>query len=488
MLLKKKINMQLFLIQILFIFFSINVFAQLETIWSNTCGSVFDEYIRQVHQTSDGGFIMICQLTWSSSYDPCQIYVIKSDSLGNQEWDRKYGGFSYDVPYSISLTSDGGYIIGGESTSFEPKGIFILKINSQGDSLWMKMLGSKSIDHLTSKSSIIENNNGDFFVVGWGWRPPNSNQILLYKLDNQGNIIYEKNFGGYSDDNPTGIIAVKEGGFLITGYTYSYGRGECDGYLLRIDQDGNIIWTNTFGDYSFDSFYSSKETLDGDFISCGSTQSYGNDEQGYIVKSNTSGEMEWFYTFGDSLNENFLDVSVTSDNQYLACGYTLTSIPHNEEAIIVYLDTDGKIIENKILSDPNYVGIVSIEKITTNNYIAGGLTTSTENNSFDVWLLKLKLDPIQVDPILPENPILLQNYPNPFNNSTEIQFILPADEYVRIIIYDCLGDKLFSLVENKFSKGLQQVTFNNSNLSSGVYFYQLNINGFVETRKMVLLK
>ena len=483
-----QVNRIIFFLMI-FIAFSNCHYAQLDTLWSKNYGTETTESMRQVHQTSDGGFIMVGEQLWYNNTDPCQIFLVKVDSIGNEEWRRQYGGYSYDVPYTVTLTSDNGFIIGGETTSYEKKGIFVLRLDSNGDSLWMTILGNETIDHLTNKSAIVETENGDILVTGWGWRPPNANQILLFKLDSTGNEIWEKNYGGNNDDFSSSILTVNSASFLISGFTYSFGLGNtCDGYLIKINAQGDTIWTKTYGGDSYDSFHSVKNTYDNGFIAVGSTQSFGNSEQGYLVKTDYEGNLEWQVDIGDSLIQGLLDVCPSSNHNFVACGYVLHIPSYHEDALLVHLDSDGKIIEQKIFTSKGISGISSIERIFDNNFIGGGLISSTDNDPLDFWLIKFKLDQTTPEPTIPDNPILLQNFPNPFNNGTQIQFILPKPARVVITIFDILGNKVSVIADKEFESGVQSVNFFPNNLSSGVYGYQIIVNEFIETRKMVFIK
>ena len=461
--------------------------AQLDTVWTRTYGTTEFEGLRQVAQTSDRGFIFVGEQLWLNS-DPSAIFLVKTDSLGREEWIRTYGGPLWDVPYSVVVCSDGGYLVAGETSSFNPGGVFVLRLNSSGDSLWMAILNSSSYDHLTAAGGIVEPPEGGVLVCGWGWRPPKGNQILLFKLDSQGQLVWEKNYGGPSDDFGWSIQPVREGGYLVAGFSYSFGNGRCDGYLVRINSTGDTLWTRTFGGESFDSFNFARQTSEGGFIAVGSTQSFGMGEQGFIVKMDLNGNQQWNRAIGDTANEGFSGVACSPNNEYVVVGFSKSFGAGEEDGFLMRLDANGATLHQLLIGGPQFDFANFIERTHDGGYILGGLTGSFGAGYGDSWLIRLAADSISQTVFLPPIPKLFNNYPNPFNNETTITFELSGPSDVRITVSDLLGRDILLLTNGSFDAGLHLVTFHPMSFASGVYFYRLEAGKYVQTRKMILLR
>lgn len=460
--------------------------AQLDTVWTRTYGTTAFEGLRQVAQTPDRGFVFVGEQLWFNS-DPSAIFLVKTDSLGLEEWRRTYGGPLWDVPYSIVVCRDGGFLVAGETNSFNPSGVFVLRLNSNGDSLWMAILNSGSYDHLTAAGSIVESSEGGVLVCGWGWRPPKGNQVLLFKLDSQGQLDWEKNYGGSSDDFGWSIQPVREGGYLMAGFSYSFGNGKCDGHLVRINDTGDTLWTRTYGGESYDSFDFARQTSDGGFIAVGSTQSFGMGEQGFIVKIDLNGNQQWHRAIGDTSNEGFSGVACSTNNQYVVTGFSKSFGAGEADGFLMRLDANGGTLQELVIGGPQFDFASFVERTHDGGYIVGGLTGSFGSGG-DSWLVRLAPDSISQTSFLPAISKLFNNYPNPFNNETTITFELSSPSDVRIVVSDILGRDILLLTNGRFDAGRHVVRFRPRSFASGVYFYRLEVGTNAQTRKMVLLK
>jgi len=278
------------LLSIVLLLLSVMVgFAQLppDTLWTKTFPGIYSDIARQVQPTSDGGYVIAGE---SESFGPgiWSVYVVKTDSAGEVEWNKTYGGANYDFPYAIRQTTDGGYIVGTYTTSFPPSGtnLRLIKLDQSGDTLWTSVLPNSNGKIVNAASCIVQAPDGGFLIAGYGWTPPYANQICVYKTDPDGVLLWNKNYGGSSDDFGAAIQLTNDGNFILAGYTYSFGSGQCDGYLIKIDQQGDTIWTGVHGGTSYDSYRFVRPTSDNGYIAVGTTQSFGNAEQAYAVKTN----------------------------------------------------------------------------------------------------------------------------------------------------------------------------------------------------------
>lgn len=207
--------------------------------WQNVYDNSDNEYGRAIQQTSDGGYIIAANAFYNIS-EYSNIWVIKLNSAGSISWQRLYGGAYGEYSYAIEQTTDGGYIVGGTTISFGAgnKDIWLLKLDNNGYSTWQKTYGGIMDDVIYS---IEQTSDNGYILSGYtDSAEPNNRDAIVIKLDNNGNIIWQKRYGGAYQDEATFIQQTSDGGFIIGLYTYSYGSGFSDFLIIKTDSNGNI--------------------------------------------------------------------------------------------------------------------------------------------------------------------------------------------------------------------------------------------------------
>ena len=196
---------------------------------------------------------------------PYALFIIKTIPLQAQgiEWEDIFGGVNNDKGYSVQETSDGGYILAGYTYSFGTgeSDVYLIKLDSNGDTIWTKTYGGDSYD---VGYSVQETSDGGYIIVGYTYSfGAGESDVYLIKTDSNGNVLWTKTFGGASYDMGYSVQETSDGGYIITGYTDSFGAGGSDVYLIKTDSNGNIAWTRTYGGSSSEAGYSVRETPDG---------------------------------------------------------------------------------------------------------------------------------------------------------------------------------------------------------------------------------
>lgn len=172
---------------------------------------------------------------------------------------------------------------------------------------------------------VVQTLNGQYAVTGSTSSFGNGNtDVYLALVDSMGWVRWEKSYGGFNNDIGRSIIQLKDSGFVIAGYTNSFGSGGYDMFAVRTDKNGNLIWQKTFGGFDWDFAYCVKESNGGDsLIICGNTFSYGyGKSDGYIVKTDINGNIQWQKTFGGAEEDEFKSFTLTYNNQYAFAGTT----------------------------------------------------------------------------------------------------------------------------------------------------------------------
>jgi len=244
--------------------------------WSKTFGGSAFDVGYSVKQTDDGGFIVAGYTGYSPGAGGSDVYLIKTDASGDQIWSKTFGGAADDAGESVQQTDDGGFIVAGSTNSIGAGGsdVYLIKIDASGKELWSKTFGGVSND---DAKSVRQTNDGGFVIVGdEGFNDfTDESYVYLIKTNALGVEQWSKTFGEASVDRGYSVQQTDDGGFIVAGYTSSFGAGGSDVYLIRTDTSGDELWSKTFGGASWDSSESVQQTDDGGFIIAGLTWSFG---------------------------------------------------------------------------------------------------------------------------------------------------------------------------------------------------------------------
>ncbi len=539
-----------------------------DTIWTRTYGGNNIDSPANVQQTTDGGYIL-CGTTYSHTVGLSDIFLIKTDASGYIIWVRTFGGSDFDKGYSVQQTTDSGYILVGSTRSYGAGStdVYLIKTDAVGDTLWTRTYGGIDWDEGLCVRKTAE---GGYIITGkTGSYGAGESDVYLIKTDAQGDTVWTRVFGNIYRDYGSAIEQTMDGGYIIAGNNYTWGPPREDVYLIKTDANGDSSWTKTYGGVESDEYGGCvKQTLDGGYIIGGSIyiySPYGGDL--YLIKTDERGDTVWTRTYDSGgLDDGGTDIYLTRDSGFIAAGTARTFADFSDIWVlrfegehpavfmnpvappIVIPQGGGSFLFNVLLdnSTPNpftidvwteavlpagrlmtpilYRSSISIAAravvsrqlnqfvpayAPSGNYIYRGNVGTypdsvvasdsfpfeklgTDNDgrlgSPSDWPCYGWFDDDEASAIQPSEFTLHPSYPNPFNPAAALSFDLPKACEVRLTVYDIAGREAARLAEGLYPAGRHSMLFDASGMASGVYFARLQAGDFRQTLKLLLVK
>jgi len=245
----------------------------------------YDYVGKSIQQTSDGGCVVAGYRAFSVGPPDedyyTDIWIVKFDNNGDISWQNTYDESKFDNADSIQQTADGGYIVAGDTHLSDGERPFLaVKLDSGGNITWQKTYGGTFYDNAYS---IQQTTEGGYIIAGSTQSFGVSGDLWVLKLDNSGDITWQKTYGGSKFDNANSIQQTTDGGYILAGHTWSFGAGYRDFWVLKLDGSGNVTWQKTYGGTNSDYAYSIQQTSDNEYIIAGSTGSFGAYNQAFLL-------------------------------------------------------------------------------------------------------------------------------------------------------------------------------------------------------------
>jgi len=355
--------------------------------WMKTFGGEADEYGSSVQQTSDGGYIVF-GITESFGAGSRDMWLIKTDSSGNKIWDKTYGGENSDQTSFGQQTNDGGYIVVGSTRSFDVgnSDIWLVKTDDEGNLIWDKSFGGVEYE---ASSEVWQTSDGGYVIFGYTDSfGAGSRDMWLIKTDADGNMIWDKTYGGTNEDQGHSIKQTTDGGYILTGETYtSDTTNKFDIWLIKTDSSGEIIWEHTFGESKHERAWSVQQTSDGGYIICGEKEIGGlNDFDIWLLKTDSNGELLWDKTLGGFNWDRGWSVQQTSDGGYAIAGDTF--VGPRVDGTLIKTDSNGEKEWSKTYGGYNTDITVHVQQTTDGGYILTGYCQPKRFQYRELWLVK----------------------------------------------------------------------------------------------------
>lgn len=494
---------------------SLALYSQTPIQWQKCLGGSEEDRAHIIQQTTDGGYI-VAGFTLSNDGDVVgnhggrDYWVVKLFSTGTIDWQQPLGGTGEDRAHSIHQTTDGGYIVAGESSSNDGdvtgnhgnRDYWVVKLTNTGAIDWQQSLGGSDVD---VANSIHQTADGGYIVAGESTSingdvsgNHGGPDYWVVKLTNTGIIDWQQSYGGSSADIAHSIQQTTDGGYIVAGRSTSVDGDVidntfgCSYWVVKISSVGVLEWQKSYGGSEIDIAYAIQQTTDSGYIVAGSSNSNDGNVSGnhgvedyWVVKLTNTGAIEWQQSLGGSAFDIAYAVQQTTDNGYIVAGLARSS---NGDVVgnhgfndlwVVKLTSESAIVWQDALGGSNGDQGWSIEQTLEGGYIVAGVTFSNDGDvsgyhgSGDYWIVKLDATIGVAENIIDDSATLV--YPNPFIN----QIHLKTEELLKHVeIYDVLG-KLRLEEKNNF----QQI--NVTSLQKGFYLVKIETSRGVITKKMI---
>ena len=368
--------------------------------WAKSYGGagIGFENCYEVNQTADGGYIAAgySQSFGAGDFD---IWILKLSAKGSIIWEKSYGGASSDSADVVKQTTDGGYIVAGSTNSYGQgaSDLWLLKLNSKGGVVWQKTYGEASGEYI---HSMMQSSDGGFIIAGetFSFGSGGEDAWIIHTLS-EGSIDWQQTFGGTGDETITNIQQTSDRGYIAAGETDSFGAGGSDIWVLKLDSQGNLLWQKTYGGSGDDDASSVIQTSDGGYMVAGHLNGAPYD-CALLLKLKSNGDIEWQQKYDDTGFNSFTNVKEFSDGGYICTGFTDTMSAGSSDFWLVKLGSNGTVLWQKIYGGSGDDAAFSIGLTLYGGYILGGTTASYGAGGADFWLVKTsgEGDPVFTDP------------------------------------------------------------------------------------------
>lgn len=320
-------------------------------------------------------------------------FLFGCSSIGtaqNIRFEKVWGGFGKDRPFELLRTYDKGYLVCGGSANYAPNNqAFLYKFDSLGDPLWDKAYGGNGTESFKSVTHTLDSGYAAAGITSS--EPSGDYQIRLVETDDQGDTNWTRTYGGSDWENLERLVTLPDSGYLMGGNSYSYGKGSSDLFLLRVDKNGDTLWTRTYGLEGYDRLHgltlnqdSTEAYLAGERSDTGSSDTV----RSFLVHTDLNGNLlaKRNYTFGE--RSRFHSLLEESSGELVVLAGKKDSIGDDPDMILLKFDPSGNTLFQRDFPEPAEDIGQKVVKAQDGGYAISGWTNSNGNGKRDIWLIK----------------------------------------------------------------------------------------------------
>lgn len=452
-------------------------------IWARSVGGESWDYGFSGIQTSDGGFLAV-GATQSYGTFVHDVYVVRFNADGDILWTQVIDGAGddrNDRAHSVVETYDGGFAIAGYSyvEGGWYQNAWVIKLDNSGNIVWTRMVGGNSGD---VAEDIIETNDQGLLVVGgtasYG---PGRSSVYVFKLDESGDLLWTRTIGGEKDDYAYGVAETPDGDFVVVGLTHSYGAGlagdldASDAYIIKFNAEGDSLWTRTVGGFNYERLDDVIITSDGYILAAGETMTFGGSNMdAYVIKMDMQGDVLWTCALGSNGVHMAFSLVEVEPEKYIVTGRTHHS-SYSRDIFVAWFDDEciscckvgsgGEINSGGVLGTGGAAGLGG-ESLGSGGEIDAFfyLDTLCLNTTTAAYMHELQS--------------LLKVTPNPTDDILYIEF--PDYKNAKAVIFDSEG----KVVKSFYLQGMITQT-SIGHLAGGFYIVKIITNNGIASRKII---
>lgn len=361
------------------------------TLYLYAFGGGFNDVGEEVQETSDGGFVVVGS-TASSGDGNTDAYLLKVDSLFSYQWSFALGDVGNDWGYSVIETNDKGFIVATSTNSYgNGYQACLMKRDSLGNFVWKKTYGSEDWEFAYDVTKTFDNG---FVFCGETYTNTNGySDVWVVKVDAQGDTIWTRTVGSSLIDKGNAVIETSDSNIVVAGITNT-NNDSTQAYVLKFSYDGILLWDSIYGGNGFEYIYDVIENEPNKYTITGTTNSNINgDLDHYILNIDENGVKDWDFTITNGLEDDEMkSLSVLPNGKILVIGYTKTGGGGKKNVTMFTLTSNGFWGGNStVISNKEDDEITSIVITNQGDIVGAGTTNSFGNGNKDVLLLKLEV-------------------------------------------------------------------------------------------------
>ncbi|RDC64885.1 T9SS type A sorting domain-containing protein [Adhaeribacter pallidiroseus] len=557
-----------------------------DTSWNYRYGGSWHDKLTSTIRTFDGGYVAAGYSRSPKNGDKTQsrigledYWLLKTDQQGKKLWDKRFGGPRHDFLNQVIQTSDGGYLlagssdsgIGGDKTqnSQGNRDYWVIRLDKNGNKLWDKRYGGSGYDELRQIKQLP---SGGYLLAGYSNSPASGDKSQLSKggmdywivqIDANGEKQWDKTYGGSADDYLQDVAFTSslvpdtgyqpDGGLFLGGSSNSglngdksqASRGGHDYWIIRVDSTGQKVWDKRYGGTGQDKFFafgSNSLTSAGIRLAGNSDSPKSGDKSQpskggtdyWLVVIDAAGEIEESlgsirgdYTYGGSGREELRSLSYVYDQDYLEDGFMLGGTSYSGKSgdksqesqggadyWVVRVDIYGRKLADQRLGGSESDELRAVVQTGENQFLLAGRSesgvsgdrTQPSQGQSDYWLIHTT---IGTEPLATEKAAavaaraetaiqrtaldtLATNfvaYPNPFREKATVRFSVETTQPVSLQVHDSQGRQVATLFQGQAqAKQPYTVVWQAKNQAAGLYFLRLQTAGKVQHQKVLLAK